>query len=182
MLSLRAVLQLSLLGLATVVLADDAGNATTTLTTDGCVDPKGLQTCLDRVAANSKTCLDHARADNSQLETLACGCVYYTENINCYAAGCWNRVYQCEYQKYVFEYFKMCTTAKLPVPYFPAPDDAQNACSCNLGKLYKTFIDSVNTGNTCIKGASSINVRGPMDTINKLAECECCEMSAALSR
>ncbi|CAH0055297.1 unnamed protein product [Clonostachys solani] len=154
---------------------------TTNLTTTGCVDTSGLQKCLDKVASTAQTCLDNARKDGSQVETLACGCVFYTDNINCYAASCWNRVYECEYQEYVYEYLKSCDTAKPPLPYFPAPDNAQDACSCNLGKVYETFLNSLNEGTSCIKGSSSFGTRDALGSINKMVACQCCAMSGALS-
>jgi hypothetical protein len=154
---------------------------TTNLTTTGCVDASGLQKCLDNVASTAQTCLDNARKAGSQAETIACGCVYYTDNVNCYAASCWNRVYECEYQKYVYEYLKNCETAKLPLPYFPAPDNAPDACSCNLGKVYQTFLNSLNEGTSCIKGSSSFGARDALGSINKMVACECCAMSGALS-
>lgn len=154
---------------------------TTSLTTTGCVDASGLQRCLENVASTAQTCLDNARKAGNQAETIACGCVYYTDNVNCYAASCWNRVYEYEYQKYVYECLKNCETAKLPLPYFPAPDNAQDACSCNLGKVYQTFLNSLNEGTSCIKGSSSCGARDALGSINKMVACECCAMSGALS-
>ncbi|VUC22163.1 unnamed protein product [Clonostachys rosea] len=171
---MKAVLLYLLWPLATLA-ATTTTITTTNLTTTGCVDASGLQKCLDN------TCLDNARKAGSEAETIACGCVYYTDNVNCYAGSCWNRVYECEYQKYVYEYLKNCPTAKLPLPYFPAPDNAPDACSCNLGKVYQTFLNSLNEGTSCVKGSSSLGARGALGSINKMVACECCAMSGALS-
>ncbi|KAH6874749.1 hypothetical protein B0T10DRAFT_552733 [Thelonectria olida] len=165
---------LAILFSVSVVNAASVANLTAT----GCADSSGLQTCLDKVASTSQKCLDSARKDGSQLETVACGCVYYTENINCYAAHCWNRVYECEYQKYVIQYLGQCDSAKLPLPYFPAPDGAKDACSCNLGKVYEQFLESVTEGGTC---ASSNARRDALDQLDRVEACECCEMSGGLS-
>lgn len=146
------------------------------LTTTGCADASSLQTCLNKAASISQKCLDAARGND--LATVACGCVFYTNNINCYAANCWNRVYECEYQKYVVQYLSQCDTAKLPLPYFPAPDSAKDACSCNLGKVYEQFLESVVEGGTC---ASSNARRDALDQLNRVEACECCEMSGGLS-
>jgi hypothetical protein len=56
------------------------------------VDSVGFQQCQDAATATTASCLGHADADLSQLETLACGCANYVLNYNCYATHCWNRV------------------------------------------------------------------------------------------
>jgi hypothetical protein len=48
---------------------------------------------------------------------------------------CWNRVFECKYQQYITEYFDECNLAKFPTSYFPALNNAQDACSCNLGNV-----------------------------------------------
>jgi len=62
---------------------------------------------------------------------------------------CWNQVFECEYQQYITEYFDECNLAKFPVPYFPAPNDAQDACSCNLGNVVIGIVTSVNQQLVC---------------------------------
>ena len=61
------------------------------LTTTGCSDASGLQTCLNAVTASTSKCLTQADADASQLETVSCGCTNYISSYNCYASHCWER-------------------------------------------------------------------------------------------
>ncbi len=151
-----------------------AASALANLTTTGCADASGLQTCLNTAAATAQTCTSSADANHSELELEACGCELYIDNFNCYATHCWNRVYECEYQQYITEYLRLCLVAKLPVPYFPAPEGAPDSCSCNLGNIYEAFNSSVTQGGTCI------NTDG--DNLEKLEGCQCCELSGAISR
>lgn len=154
-------------------------NALTNLTTTGCVDASGLQQCQNALATEISDCLSRADADGSQLETVACGCDNYVGNYNCYATHCWNRVNECEYQSYITEYLVGCPTAKLPIPYFPTPDNAPDSCSCNLGKVNLAINTSIQEATTC-----SNNANGPDASANvqKIQGCDCCELSSALSR
>ncbi|KAH8900101.1 hypothetical protein GQ53DRAFT_208742 [Thozetella sp. PMI_491] len=156
---------------AAVVAVCSAANLTTT----GCADAAGLQLCLNTAASTANTCNADAEANGSKLELLACGCQFYVDNFNCYASHCWNRVYECEYQEYIVEYLRLCPIAKLPAPYFPAPDKAPDSCSCNLGNVFLAFNNSVIQGNTCITSQ-------PLGSYDKIQGCECCELSGAISR
>ncbi|KIM95259.1 hypothetical protein OIDMADRAFT_72181, partial [Oidiodendron maius Zn] len=153
------------------------------LTSPGCVDVAGFQKCQDAATAATAACLSHADGDLSQTETLACGCTNYVENYNCYASHCWNRasellVNECEYQTYIVEYLVGCPAAKLPVPYFPTPDNSPDACSCNLGEVYLAINGSIQQGATCSSNASSGD---PFQATQEIQGCECCEISAGFS-
>ncbi|KAJ9637614.1 hypothetical protein, variant [Exophiala oligosperma] len=71
-----------------------------------------------------------------------------------------------------------CATAKLPVPYFPAPDDATDACSCNLGKVHMAVVDAIQETATCSNNANSGDASS---NVQQIQGCNCCEISGALS-
>lgn len=149
------------------------------LTTTGCSDASGLQTCLNAVTASTSKCLTQADADASQLETVSCGCTNYISSYNCYASHCWNRVNECEYQSYIIEYLTNCPTAKTPVPYFPTPNGAPGACSCNVGQVYEAITGSIAQGTACVKNQ---NGGDAYTNVQRIQGCECCEVSGAISR
>ncbi|KAE9375867.1 hypothetical protein N431DRAFT_556195 [Stipitochalara longipes BDJ] len=150
-------------------------NADITLTNTGCADAVGFQTCQNGVTAAVSTCLN---ASTTQTETLACGCSNYVGNYNCYAAYCWNRVNECEYQEYIVEYLVGCPIAKLPVPYFPAPNNAPDSCSCNVGNVYLAISSNIQQGGTC---STNVSNASPDTAVQEIQGCECCEVSGALS-
>jgi hypothetical protein len=81
------------------------------------------------------------------------------------------------------EYLVGCPTAKLAVPYFPTPDNVPDACSCNLGNVYLAINGSIQQGSTCSVNASSTTITdNPFQSTQEIQGCECCEISAALSR
>ncbi|KAI8716054.1 hypothetical protein NCS52_00898000 [Fusarium sp. LHS14.1] len=120
-----------------------------------------------------------ARRDNSQQEILACGCQDYVNNYNCYAAFCWNKVWECDYQEYIVSYLQNCPIAKLPVPYFPALKQAPSSCSCNLGKVYLAIHDAIQQTETCSDTSDSADAGS---NLQRMQGCSCCEISGALSR
>lgn len=149
------------------------------LTSTNCVDVSGFESCQKDATAKDAACLAQARKDASELEVEACACASYIDNINCAASHCWNRVNECEYQEYVVAYLVNCPIAKTPLPYFPAPDNAPDACSCNVGKVYLAINGSVEQGGKCSSGATGGDAFG---NVQKIQGCECCEISGALSR
>ncbi|KAL7948139.1 hypothetical protein V8C42DRAFT_351955 [Trichoderma barbatum] len=170
---LRLVL-LPLLSTAALAATGDV-----TLTSTGCADSSGFESCQKQANGNElSSCIAQAKKDNSQQEILACGCQNYVNNYNCYSAFCWNRVWECEYQEYIIDYFTNCPVAKLPVPYFPAPNKAPNACSCNLGKVYLAIQDAIQETATCSNNANSGDASS---NLQQIQGCDCCEISGALS-
>ncbi|KAL5604986.1 hypothetical protein FOVSG1_005133 [Fusarium oxysporum f. sp. vasinfectum] len=163
---------LFLVGLASLATAD------VKLTSSGCADASGLEKCQASVNKKTSSCIAQARHDNSQLELLACGCQDYVDNFNCYAASCWNRVWECEYQEYMVSYFMNCATAKQPVPYFPAPKNAPGACSCNVGQVYLNIQDAIQQTAMCSNNADSGDAGS---NLQQIEGCNCCEISGALS-
>lgn len=165
--------------LLTFLAIVSSSNALTNLTTTGCVDPSGLQQCMNAVSVQITACVNGAEADASQQEILGCGCANYIGNYNCYAAHCWNRVNECEYQTYITDYLAECLIAKPPIPYFPIPDNAPDSCSCNVGKINLAISASVQDASTCIN-----NSDGPdaATNVQRNGGCDCCEISSSLSR
>lgn len=165
---------LFLAGLASLAVAADV-----TLTSSGCADASGFEKCQASANKDTSSCIAQARHDNSQVELLACGCQDYVDNFNCYAAFCWNRVWECEYQEYMVSYFMNCNIAKQPVPYFPAPKNAPGACSCNVGQVYLNIQDVIQQTATCSNAADSGDAG---NNLQQIEGCNCCEISGALSR
>ncbi|KAK9444580.1 hypothetical protein VB005_01643 [Metarhizium brunneum] len=162
--------------LLTLLSVAAIANAVGNLTSNGCADAPGFQSCQDAANEKINACFSKTKGDG--VAQQACACEDYILNYNCYAAHCWNRVWECEYQEYLVSYLMDCPIAKLPVPYFPIPDNAAGACSCNVGKVYKAITDSITQGASCMK-----NVHGA-DTIprgDKIGACGCCEISGAMS-
>lgn len=83
-----APLATSLLFASTVL----AQAGTYNLTSTGCQDVDSYNTCTLAAASRVQTCEDAARAAQSEIALLACGCVYYIDMMNCYMASCWNKV------------------------------------------------------------------------------------------
>ncbi|RSL49065.1 hypothetical protein CEP54_012602 [Fusarium duplospermum] len=99
------------------------------LKSTGCADASGFESCQSTANKKTTTCINQAHRDDSQKAILACGCQDYVNNYNCYAAFCWNKVSECDYQEYIVSYLQNCPIAKLPIPYFPAPNGAPSSCS-----------------------------------------------------
>lgn len=165
--------------LLSLYLASPAIAASPSLTSKGCVDASGFESCQNDANKQTSSCISQAKKDNSQKELLACGCQDSVNNYNCYAAYCWNRVWECEYQEYIIAYMQNCLTAKLPVPYFPAPKDAPDACSCNLGKVNIAVNDAIQQAGTCSNNANSGDAGA---NLQQMEGCSCCELSGTLSR
>lgn len=155
-----------------------AATGSVTLTSTGCADASGFESCQKQANDQLSSCIAQAKKDNSQTELLACGCQNYVDNYNCYSTSCWNRVWECEYQEYILDYFLSCPIAKLPVPYFPAPNKAPDACSCNLGKVFLAIQDAIQETTTCSNNANSGDAAS---NVQQIQGCECCEISGALS-
>jgi hypothetical protein len=86
------------------------------------------------------------------------------------------------YQTYVVEYLAGCSSAKLPVPYFPTPSNAIDACSCNLGDVYLAITGYIQQSANCSMNASTNAATDAVDSVQQIQACECCEISASISR
>ncbi|OJJ46275.1 hypothetical protein ASPZODRAFT_41516, partial [Penicilliopsis zonata CBS 506.65] len=154
-------------------------HAQTNITADVCADPTAYTTCNGDVATQAATCID--ACDDYDICVLACGCVMYQEYINCMASTCWNQVYTCEYQKFITEYFDYCDLATVPIPFWPAPNDAPNRCSCNLGLIYETALGFVAEETDCLSNATSLDLTDPEKASEEDLACNCCAVSGGLS-
>jgi len=138
-----------------------------TIDASTCVDPGGYTACFDQVVTLSATCVKDA-ADAVQV--MGCGCFGYSSQIACAASHCWNRVYGCEYQFLVANYFSLCNVASPPIPYWPAPENAPGGCSCALGLYTQALLNAYETSSEC---GLAVN--------NTIKECGCCAKSVEVS-
>lgn len=147
------------------------------LTINGCVDSPGFATCQQNANDIANTCLNNAKANgNTQVQIEACICAYYTQNINCAAAYCWNRVNECNYQNYVISYLWNCPIARMPIPYFPFEDGAPDSCSCNVGKVFISMTYLAQVATTCS------NTPKGNDPVGYIQGCTCCRLTGDISR
>ncbi|RDW80155.1 hypothetical protein BP6252_04793 [Coleophoma cylindrospora] len=166
---LRSVLIL----LAATALSHAA--TTYNLTSTGCVDASGFESCQADVSALTAACITRAAADRSDLAVIACGCAGYVGDYNCYAQHCWNRVYECEYQEFAAQYLHDCPAIG-SIPYFPAPDNAPDSCSCNLGNVFFAIDNSTLQLSKC-SGNGTLGFA----TGDRPEGCTCCALSASIS-
>lgn len=94
-------------------------------------------------------------------------------------------MYSCEYQNTVLELGGNCIDEKFEnVPFFPAPDDAPGACSCNLGKVITSLNRATDELDTCIERNQetwdSLLLDIDEQTVFSKA-CKCCSISSMLS-
>ncbi|RMJ16446.1 hypothetical protein CDV36_003905 [Fusarium kuroshium] len=104
--------------------------------------------------------------------------------MDCALTHCWDQVYSCEYQETVEQVIKTCDDApEEGFPFYPAPVDAPNACSCNKAKVVETVGKVLEEQNDCEGGASDAWESLPRAEFKaKVAPaCVCCSWSAALS-
>lgn len=179
MVGIRLILAaaVSLLSLASA--QDSSTGPTRQLTLSNCADDSGFKSCQTNANTALDKCLQTAKGNgNHQTDILACGCLYYTQNINCAATSCWNRVNECNYQIFVTGFLTNCPTAAAPIPYFGFDKDAQDACSCNLAQIYLETTAAVTYSGKC-----SNNANGPdaANNVQQIQGCMCCAVSAPLS-
>lgn len=144
-----------------------------------CADDSGFKTCQANADKALDQCIQGAKSrGSSQVEILACGCTFYTQNINCAATSCWNKVNECNYQIFITGFLANCPTAKAPIPYFGFDKDAQDACSCNLAQI------NVETSAAVVySGQCSNKANGPdaASNVQQIQGCMCCAVSGSLS-
>ncbi|THW30733.1 hypothetical protein D6D25_05861 [Aureobasidium pullulans] len=100
--------------------------------------------------------------------------------IDCALTNCWNRVYSCDYQQLLLSYNSTCSllfplrTEPAPnLPFWPAPTDAADSCSCNLNKLNDNLPDN-NAYSICMEQVQF--ERGDPDDLEErpTPDCDCC--------
>ncbi|KAJ5936381.1 hypothetical protein N7454_005016 [Penicillium verhagenii] len=167
-------------------------HAQTNITASACAASSVYSSCNLDVANKWNSCINGCNGDGNC--TVDCGCTAHQEYINCMAHSCWNQVYSCEYQLFVQQYFAICPSAIEPIPFWPAPTDAPNRCSCDLGKVLQSTLSARNDQISCILNVTDQTVNdvtnavtnlGDLSSISNIAktatECACCGSSASLS-
>ncbi|KAK9235438.1 hypothetical protein V1525DRAFT_348345, partial [Lipomyces kononenkoae] len=142
---------------------------------DTCVDPDGYTSCYNTASDVAFQCMNGT--DSNTLIT-ACGCVEYVSVINCLATHCWNQVYSCEYQQLAIDYIRTCPHFDY-IPFFPPPDNAPAACSCNIGKVFLAVNETIGEVSNCDNAAAAVG--DPGQSLQLQAACVCCGESASLS-
>ncbi|KAH7186266.1 uncharacterized protein B0J16DRAFT_363226 [Fusarium flagelliforme] len=148
-----------------------------------CVDPSGYEECYTSGDAARNDCISKNCKNKNRDCISACDCAFNTWVIGCALTHCWNKVYSCEYQNTVLELGGNCVNEKFEgIPFFPAPDDAPDACSCNLGKVATSLNRAVEELDTCIErnqdtwDSLSIDEQAVF-----IKACKCCTSSGILS-
>ncbi|PMD34499.1 hypothetical protein L207DRAFT_589090 [Hyaloscypha variabilis F] len=151
----------------------------------GCVDPSGYTSCYATSATNfgncGQVCTQEYAPATKQFETCAAACsaANWATNIGCWLQSCWNRVYSCRYQGTAMQYIAGTdleqTTLSHPIPYYPTPDGAPAACSCNLGLVYGNMTDqTIADIGSCVALGNGPDPSGTFD-------CDCCQTSQLIS-
>ncbi|KAH0287927.1 hypothetical protein M436DRAFT_81474 [Aureobasidium namibiae CBS 147.97] len=100
------------------------------------------------------------------------------DRMECALTNCWNRVYSCDYQQLLLSYNSTCSLVMsedepaLNLPFWPAPADAAESCSCDLNKLNDNLPD--NALSLCMEKVKS--ERGDPDDSEErpTPDCDCC--------
>ncbi|KAJ7642086.1 hypothetical protein FB45DRAFT_1000494 [Roridomyces roridus] len=145
----------------------------------GCVDPQGLVDCYNNNVAQATSCTADAdkNCDSDNRGLCLAGCANYqlAANVGCWLESCWNQVYGCEFQDTVIQYIDGAdrVASSVSIPFYPPPDDAPGACSCNLGMVYEYMSEVAITSDPCDPSG------GNTDLFN---ECQCCYFSSPISK
>ncbi|KAG4431011.1 hypothetical protein IFR05_013501 [Cadophora sp. M221] len=138
------------------------------ITNQGCVDQLGFINCQNKIK----------RGKLAYRDAL---CATREVELSCFASHCWNKVYQCNYQQHAIKFTGECNPST-PIPYFPAPLNATDDCSCNLGKVYLAISSTVLKGTSCEKEAKNQNVTDSKDVSRNILmgeHCKCCQISGS---
>ncbi|KAI8713759.1 hypothetical protein NCS52_01221400 [Fusarium sp. LHS14.1] len=150
-----------------------------------CVDPSGMKKCVEKADAEQLDCVKTVCPDREKgCLPDTCLCAGSISQMDCALTHCWDQVYSCEYQETVEWVLKTCDEQpEEGFPFYPAPVDAPNACSCNKAKVVETVGKVLEEQNDCEGGASDAWERlSPAELKAKVAPaCVCCSWSAALS-
>ena len=159
----------------------------TTPDPEGCVDPTKFASCLNNANTTAIECSSHSNASITACEVQA-----LVDEMLCYYGSCWNKVcagqnfnkivpekinridqvYTCAYQYITSEYLLAIDRDHIQsAPFYPAPADAPDSCSCNLGNSLINATLNHDTLYTC----------WAMNNQTQSHECQCCVYSAAVS-
>ncbi|KAJ3543824.1 hypothetical protein NM208_g3375 [Fusarium decemcellulare] len=154
---------------------------------EGCVDPSGMEKCYELTSNEALGCYDIKKCDEQDEDgesgcALSCRCLQNHAEINCASTHCWNKVYSCEYQQTVEELASHCSKPDLEaIPFYPPPNNAPAACSCNLGQLAVTMRRLIDETDSCINNIGSLSARDLDDLGDVWETCQCCSISGILS-
>ncbi|KAF4995604.1 hypothetical protein FDECE_12747 [Fusarium decemcellulare] len=156
-----------------------------------CVDPSGMEKCYGTASNEALRCYDSKKCEEEEEGeeedglsqcALSCRCLQSQDEINCALSHCWNKVYSCEYQQTVGELAGYCSESDWEaIPFYPAPDDAPAACSCNLSQLRMAKKRLINETDSCANNIGSLSARDLDDFGDVLETCQCCSISGFLS-
>ncbi|KAH7370490.1 hypothetical protein BKA65DRAFT_360101, partial [Rhexocercosporidium sp. MPI-PUGE-AT-0058] len=135
----------------------------------GCIDEPGFLVCQSKIKPSKK------------LNYNDRNCVGREEELACFASHCWNKVYQCEYQQNAIKFIGKCSPST-QIPYFPAPANATNGCSCNLGNVYLAISNTTSKGISCQKEVRKQNTTDREEepqNIRQGEHCKCCQISGS---
>ncbi|RAO67570.1 uncharacterized protein BHQ10_003582 [Talaromyces amestolkiae] len=133
----------------------------------GCVAPTEFASCLTNANNTAIKC-----ASQSNASITACEVQALVDEMLCYYGSCWNKVYTCAYQYITSEYLLAIDRDHIQsAPFYPAPADAPDSCSCNLGNSLINATLNHDTLYTC----------WAMNNKTQSHECQCCVYSAAVS-
>lgn len=149
-----------------------------------CADPSGMESCYADAESAWGDCInDNCRGQSIDCNNV-CSCIRTQAEIDCAAAHCWDKVYGCEYQQTAGDIGTWCLNPDFSdIPFYPPPDNASGACSCNLGKLVTSIYQTSEEIDSCgRKGEDILNTLTSNDEIQAFtASCICCSQSAQLS-
>ena len=151
---------------------------------DVCADPKGMESCYDDADAAWADCVDTNCQDQNIDCNNVCSCIRTENYVNCAVTHCWNEAYSCEYQQTAGDIFTWCIKPDYSgLPFFPPPDDAPAACSCNWAKLLISIHTTVAETDSCgRKGEDVLDTLATNDDIQAFtASCICCSQTGQLS-
>nr|CEG05546.1 unnamed protein product [Fusarium clavum] len=148
-----------------------------------CVDPSGYERCYEAGEVERNDCVNK-NCKGQNIDCIhACDCALNLAVVDCALTHCWNEVYSCEYQNTVIELGGNCVSEKFEdIPFFPAPDDAPGACSCNLGKVVTSLNRAVDEMDSCADRNQKMVDSLDFDEQMIFAKaCKCCSYSGILS-
>ncbi|CAG8334835.1 unnamed protein product [Penicillium salamii] len=173
---------------ATLAALSGSANAQTNITEKACASSSDFSRCNRDVAEKWSSCVRDCNGNGHCI--VDCGCDSHRKYINCMAESCWNQVYSCKYQLFIQQYFAVCPSAHEPIPFWPAPKNAPNRCSCDVAKVVQTTLTSRKEQVNCIRNATEnistnisdlSNLNTGLDIAGRTSDCACCGASASIS-
>lgn len=153
----------------------------------GCSSHQDYINCMAQTCWNQVSYASPTQDSSLSYNTLLCNVHQYSKLINI-------KVYSCEYQLFVQQYFAVCPSASEPIPFWPAPDNAPNRCSCDLGKVLQSTLTARKEQISCMKNVTNhsldkipsdlgdlSDLPNGLDIADRATDCACCGASASIS-